>query len=357
MRHDRITSLLFSAVRIVRRRLSPVSRYLTRYLLQKGRHLNPGLQYYLRVVAEADLVIVSGMGGLTDAFAGYAHGLLDTLNLALQWGIPTAMLGQGIGPLRDPELLTRSKEILPHIRLFSLREGRAGPILLKSVGVFPERIIVTGDDAIEAAYQLRAEQLGDGLGLNLRAADYSQVDLSLIECIRPVIQDFAARNDAPLLPIPISRVSGEEDAVPIQQLMTGYPKVIGLHDDFNTQTNVIRQILHCRVVVTGSYHAAVFALATGIPAVCLAKSEYYVDKFLGLAELFPTGCQVVLVNDPHLSLKLQNAIQRMWESAEQVRPSLLKAAEEQIQLSHTAYQRLYNIAYPKLWHKEHEWPC
>ena len=43
----------------------------------------------------------------------------------------------------------------------------------------------------------------------------------------------------------------------------------------------------CRAIVTGSYHAAVFSLALGVPAVCLTKSPYYHAKFGGLPALFP----------------------------------------------------------------------
>ena len=46
---------------------------------------------------------------------------------------------------------------------------------------------------------------------------------------------------------------------------------------------VIERVGECRVVVTGSYHGAVFALAQGIPVVALVKSPYYVNKMAGLA--------------------------------------------------------------------------
>jgi colanic acid/amylovoran biosynthesis protein len=347
MNHDRLTRYLFGFVRKFRHPLPLITEYIIQHLLRKSEHLSKELQHYSKAVAEADLVVVSGMGGITDIFLMFAHGILDTVNLALQWGVSTAMLGQGIGPIKNPELISQTKEVLPHVSLFALRESRAGPLLLKSLGVSPEHVMVTGDDTIESAYQLRSEHLGNGLGVNLRAANYSQVDQLLIERIRPVIWDFATLNDAPLIPVPISRVSGEEDIVTIQHLVAGYQNVIGLEEDFSTPAKVIKQILHCRVVVTGSYHAAVFALAMGIPAVCLAKSEYYTDKFLGLAELFSTGCQVVLLDDLEMPAKLQDAIERMWKSAEQVRPILLKAAENQIELSHAAYQRLCKIVGPK----------
>jgi colanic acid/amylovoran biosynthesis protein len=344
LERDGLTKYSCRFVRTFRQRVPLLARHVMARILSQSTSLSKERQHYLRAVAEADLVVVSGMGGLTDSFLTYAHGLLDTLGLAIYLGVPTAMFGQGMGPIKDPQLVSHTSEILPYVTLFSLREGRAGPPLLRSLGVPAERVLVTGDDAIEAAYRWRPKDLGDGLGLNLRAADYSQVDQIHIENIRPVIQNFATSRNAPIVPIPISRVSGEEDMVTIRQLVTGYQHVIGIDGEFDTQEEVLRQVLRCRVVVTGSYHAAVFALGMGIPAVGLAKSEYYVDKFLGLAELFTRGCQVVLLDDPQMRARLQAAIETLWESADSVRPELLTAAEHQIELGHAAYQRLWKIA-------------
>ena len=36
--------------------------------------------------------------------------------------------------------------------------------------------MTTGDDAIEIAHHLHLDRLGEGLGINLRAAQYSGVD-------------------------------------------------------------------------------------------------------------------------------------------------------------------------------------
>jgi polysaccharide pyruvyl transferase WcaK-like protein len=58
-------------------------------------------------------------------------------------------------------------------------------------------------------------------------------------------------------------------------------------------------VSRCRVVVTGSYHAGVFALAQGIPVVATAASRYYHDKFSGLADLFGGGGDIVDVGSPN----------------------------------------------------------
>jgi len=106
---------------------------------------------------------------------------------------------------------------------------------------------------------------------------------------------------------------------------------------------VIEQIQRCRVLVTGSYHAAVFALAQGTPVVCLANSAYYSDKFLGLLEQFRGGGVVISLHESLLGTRVRDTVMKTWASAEQVRPQLLASAKEQIQLSQAAYQRLHDI--------------
>jgi hypothetical protein len=81
----------------------------------------------------------------------------------------------------------------------------------------------------------------------------------------------------------------------------------------------------------------------GIPAVGLASSAYYEDKFLGLADQFGPACRVVLLHDPDLPTRLRCMIDEAWRCAEQTRLPLLAAAAKQVELSKIAYRRLYEI--------------
>jgi colanic acid/amylovoran biosynthesis protein len=107
---------------------------------------------------------------------------------------------------------------------------------------------------------------------------------------------------------------------------------------------VIKQVALCRVVVTGAYHAAVFALAQGIPVVGLAKSTYFVNKLLGLEDQFGEGCQTVFLNEPDLPRRLYNAIEIAWISADRNRGKLQTAAIRQIELSRRSYERIQDLA-------------
>jgi colanic acid/amylovoran biosynthesis protein len=298
------------------------------------------LREFTKAVANADLVIVTGMGGIADAFPEYATNLLETLALAVRCRRYVAMVGQGFGPLHIPKLVARARIVLPHIDFIGLREDRAGLPLLQSLGVASDRVMTTGDDAIEMAYRLRPNSLGDGLGINLRMADYSGVDKSMLEPLSQVLRDATRAHRAPVVPLPISRVPGEADIETIRYLTDVYDESFSDGPPLGALDAVIRQVQKCRLVITGSYHAGVFALANGIPTIGLAKSTYYIDKFMGLSALFAPGCETVLLENRDFAQHLKDAITRLWNAAERFRPTLLADAARQIELGHEAYKRI-----------------
>ena len=110
---------------------------------------------------------------------------------------------------------------------------------------------------------------------------------------------------------------------------------------------LIKQVACCRILVTGAYHAAVFALAQGIPVVCLTNSRYYLSKFQGLEDLFGVGCATVMLSEPDLPGKLVAAIESTWNSAEVVRLPLLHSALRQVERSRGAYQQIKGLIRPE----------
>jgi polysaccharide pyruvyl transferase WcaK-like protein len=299
------------------------------------------------LIRHADLVVASGGGYMNDLFAYNAYMILEMLDTAHKFDIPNALLGQGLGPIKQGPFYNRCLAVLPKLNMIAIRESVAAPPLLKSLCVASEKVIATGDDAVELAYQARKPVFGDGIGVNLRMMAYAMADESILCQVREVLHKSASKYQAPLIPAPISMSKNERDWETISRLIEGP----GVHSDggrhLKTPKQVIEQVGQCRIVVTGSYHAAVFALAQGIPAVCLAKSNYYFEKFGGLLEQFGTGCTIVSM-DGDLTISLEEAIDKAWASAETVRPLLLAAAEHQINVGWNAYERLMKRAEAKL---------
>jgi colanic acid/amylovoran biosynthesis protein len=296
------------------------------------------LDLFLDWAGGADLVVVVGAGLLTDEFALAALTVLELLEWTAARGAATAMMAQGIGPLSDPSLRAAAGRVLPRVGLICLREERAGGPILRSLGVPEDRVVTTGDDAIELAFAARCPvPSGSALGLSLRVARYSKVDEDQVETVGSVLGRLGDAHGAEIVPLPISGYVNERDAEVIA-------RAIG-HDAGAvrapvTPADVIERIHQCRVVVTGSYHAAVFALAQGIPAVGLAGSEYYVDKFLGLADQFDGHCSTVLLDAPDLALRLEEAVTDAWSSADELAPKLVAAAERQLRNAAIAMDRL-----------------
>jgi colanic acid/amylovoran biosynthesis protein len=291
---------------------------------------------FAEALFNSDLLAMSGCGLITDAFSFNAIRFLDVLAAAERGGIPTVMLGQGLGPIRDEKLFRRAGEVLPRVGAIFIRERHASLDLLKQLRVPEAKIFITGDDTVECAFHQNRPTPGNRIGVNLRVADYSALDGKILETVRATLAEKARQHQTTLAGIPILRFGTASDLQTLRQLIgdenTG--------DNLATPLEVIRRVSDCRVVVAGSYHAGVFALAQGIPVVGIIRSAYYRDKFQGLAGEFGAGCVVLRADDAEFSRQLSAAIDELWERAAELKPQLLSAAERQIKTAQSVYARL-----------------
>ncbi|WP_433755133.1 polysaccharide pyruvyl transferase family protein [Nocardia sp. CA-135398] len=305
----------------------------------------PELEFPVEIpaaVEQASLVLAIGGGYLTDVDRYQAHRTLDLLEYASARAIPTALIGQGMGPMRDPYLVRRAEEVLPKVDFVALREGRRGPGLLDTFGVESDRVLVTGDDAVEFAYRSRNARIGTEIGVCLRVADYAQVSPEAQGIVGKVMRTRAAELDAGLVPLIISEYASE-DRLSTLPLLAGADKALPPVGRAGTPADVARQVGRCRVLVTSAYHLAVFALSQGIPAVGITASEYYDDKFHGLAQMFGTGLRVVHLNDPELEQELTVALDELWDDAPALRDPLQQRAVEQIDAGRSGLARVFGL--------------
>jgi polysaccharide pyruvyl transferase WcaK-like protein len=314
-----------------------------RLSIREGNRRSSDFNAFLKALKSTDLLIVCGAGGFADSCRQWNLSILATIEAATRRGIPVAMFGQGMGPLNDPMVLSRARDVLPGVSLITLRGSSGGLALLESLGIAPAGVMTTGDEAVELAHDARIKEPGNGVGINLRVASYADTGADIIDGVASVLQDFARRHQAPLLPLPIAFHEFANDRLTIRKLLAGFDDESDGGLSLNTPLMLIKQTGRCRIVVTGAYHAAVFALAQGIPVVCLANSPYYLAKFRGLEDLFGLGCTIVTSNDPDFSDKLATAIENAWTSADSVRLPLLQSAVLQIESSRRAYQRLQEL--------------
>jgi colanic acid/amylovoran biosynthesis protein len=239
--------------------------------------------------------------------------------------------------------------VLPRATLIGVRESQASVPLLKALGVSAARIVVTGDDAVELAYSaMRSRSSASrepGIGVNVRVAPYARVAHDVLTSLRDALTGAARAHRARLIPIPIAHHGGRMDIETLRDLLSGADAADARDGGANivTPRMAIDRIGECRVMVTGSYHGAVFALAQGIPVVALAKSPYYVDKMSGVADQFGGGCEIVRLDAADFAPSVRTAIDRAWADADRVRDPLLAAAADQIRRGRAAYARLREL--------------
>jgi polysaccharide pyruvyl transferase WcaK-like protein len=291
----------------------------------------------------ASLVMAMGGGYFTDVDPDQAHRTLTLLEHAIDRGIPTAMVGQGLGPVDDPALLARAARILPRVDVIALREGLRGPDLLSGLGVPSDRVTVTGDDAIELAYAVRTAAPGRDVGVCLRVAEYSPVAGRTKDSVGRAVRDFAGRVGAGLVPLIISEYLSEDRRSTLP-LVEGFANTVPPLGRQVTPHEVARRVSRCRVLVTGAYHLGVFALSQGIPVVGLSSSRYYDDKLRGLDAMFGgDGLRLVRLDEPDLDGRLDIAIREAWEAAPGLRQPRRDRAEAQIAASSAAFARIFDL--------------
>jgi colanic acid/amylovoran biosynthesis protein len=341
-RRPRSVAVALGVCRWIKRRQPWLTHAVACAALHSARRSSKLLHQYLHAVRTADLVVLSGGGRLNDAFKVESLIRLETLELAQQSGAATALLGQALGPMQDPVLRARAARVLPRVDLIALRESPGSTALLDALRVRPRELIVTGDDAVVLAYQAHRPQLGTALGVNVRVASCCGIDATHVERIRTAARKAAGSVGAALLPITISRHPGAGDEHCAWQPQRARA-LATFTPDTASPKHALDVLQHCRVVVVGSYHAAVFALSMGVPTVIVAASESYAQTLRGLAHQFGVGCQVESASHPDLVERLQTAIECAWDCAPGTRGALLAAARDQIVAGEAAYERLFEL--------------
>lgn len=325
-------------------------------LISRGRTRSPNggstreSHGVLDAVRQADLVVSAGGGFINDLFWWHGAGVLSVLAMAQRLGVPTAMFGQGIGPLTHPVLTRLATRVMPRLHVIGVRESLTSVPLLRMHGVEQQRIAITGDDALYLATPAVRPATGTAIGLNIRVAYYSKLDKSVAERANAVVSKFAREHGATVLglpvarykvALPVSRYNSDSDLDAMRLSSTTGSDGSDLHEfaDISTTEEFAERAARCRVVVTGCYHAAVFGLAAGAPAICISNSRYYDLKFEGLADQFPDGCYLVHPG-PGFERELRETIERAWAADEARRDSVHAAARAQVAEADRAYARL-----------------
>jgi polysaccharide pyruvyl transferase WcaK-like protein len=280
----------------------------------------------------AKALVLSGQGVLTDAFSHEAIWRLELLDKAHELGKRTALFSQGLGVVRNSRLASAMRQVLPKMDLIVVRNARDAGVLRTSYGCKGDQLRIGGDDGLAYPDRVANPARSEAVGVSIRLADYAGIQQPFDprwEGLKYKIAHAAEMLGASLLPVPVE--VGDLKVVEKSFGLNPEPDYSGEIDE------LIRSISECRLVVTGSYHSAVFALAMGIPAICLVFSDYYAAKFEGLAEQYPVGC---LTFDPR-TMELdafETFVKSTWMLAKSMSGGIASTSRSLVALNHAHYR-------------------
>ena len=313
-----------------------------RFRLHDGEGRGPKVDSFVRGLQQCDLVVIAGCGGFADSCRAWNLYALGLIEAGLAYGKKVALFGQGLGPLMDREVLGRMREVLPRVSMFASRGTEGAEAIAAQLGIPKSAFVTTGDDALEPAYRSRLESPGNGIGVNLRIAAYSGISEFHADAIGATLRDFARSQNAELIPLPIALHRNADDRKSIGRLLgesTNSDAMSGL----DSPEAVYSETARCRVVVTGAYHAAVFALAQGIPTVCICAADYYMAKFEGLRALFEDSCVVIDIQQEDSMTLVTRSLASTYMLSCTQRDELQRKAWTQIKAGRAAYRRVGDL--------------
>jgi len=298
----------------------------------------------LAAVDGCDLLLLAGGGYITDVFPHNTSQAFRLIHRAQQRAAPVVMVGQGIGPIESRTLRYHARRLLPGVAAIRLREAVRSVPTLQSLGVPPDRWRVTGDDAIELAAQpldpQEPAEPPNALGLNLRDSSYTRVDEQERQRLREGIDRVSRQHSLWPLPLPVALNAEYHDLASVQRVIRFDQAALDLARGVDMPIDLVRLVARCRLVITGSYHAGVFALCRGVPVIGLSKSAYYDAKFDGLIGQFGPACRVVRLDEADLSSRLQATADELIASAPSLRAGLSERVASQVQSSRQVWDEL-----------------
>ncbi|PZH17565.1 hypothetical protein C1I97_04955 [Streptomyces sp. NTH33] len=252
-----------------------------------------------QLLAETDLVIATG-GDLHTSDYGVSTPYLRALTAAQQRDIPTAMIGQSIGPFDDPTDAEAWVTVAARCRLLTVRESISHGYLVDGLGLPEHRVRLSSDPAFllptatgertsavlrplgltpEDSYVCLIPSQGitrfSGLGEAQHAAALTRLATALVRTRKmPVVlvphcHDSRRHNDDRILAARIAEAAG------MPQVMT-LPGALTVCDYKGV-------LSHAELVISERLHAAIGALSSGVPAIAIGHSH----KFNGvLAETY-----------------------------------------------------------------------
>ena len=324
-------------VRLMHR--NPLNRIWIRLVCRYLRQRPADVVRFLSMLRSVDFLIYTGGGYFNDEFRAYMHELVSVGEVIQHLGKPVVAFGQGIGPLstalaaRPVEELLRKAAAVGTREDISFRwlEARRNPQTLSAS---------TGDDVLLDPDLPLPPPLGSRLGVNVRLSHYSGIMAAELGFLRLAVANFLQEKNLPAVQsIPIKDTDQESTRLVLGSLP--------LQECPAEKRTVLERIAACRVLVTGSYHAAVFAYALGVTVIGVAANAYYLQKLKGVAERFRTPPLIFTPSRSagveHDAADLGRLLHTAWKAAPEIRAHLLEARLEQASTNRAFKRAVFNL--------------
>jgi polysaccharide pyruvyl transferase WcaK-like protein len=276
--------------------------------------------YWRDRVEKMDLVVASGGSWFSGLFKNQAEDVLDGLAAALLAERPTAIAGAAFEPLADTRLEAKARHVLKDVTALWVRD-LASARFLAGLGVPWSRIVCHADPALRICRAVRDCEPRDVLGINLRNSQhYNPMTEGIRQTLRQSLGEFLVENPAEVRALPVSlHGPADEEAVSETWPQTTLTRLSSVED-------LLAHVSDCRVVVSGSHHAAVFALGLGVPVLMVGASAHYLRKLRSLEPFFGSAARVVDLAASSASAEIGAALGELWQTPAWKRADLRRVA-------------------------------
>jgi polysaccharide pyruvyl transferase WcaK-like protein len=242
----------------------------------------------------SDVLFLSGGGYLTGMTLSRLWDNMLLIRLAHVLGVPTIMSGQTIGIFKDRISRALAQWGLKKAELIYLRDAVDSPRDLAEIGIPPEKISTTFDDALffEAAPEAEIEALLNGCGIDSerpylvvnahywrqKPDDSRNIMRSLATILDRIHVDLGLQ----VVFVPMHKT--DEEA--LREVAEGMREIHFLPDHGFDPAMTVGIIQRAELCLTMKHHPIIFAMAGGVPTLSMAFDNYYWHKNQGAQKLF-----------------------------------------------------------------------
>ena len=279
---------------------------------------SPALGKVLDEVRRASILTICGGGTLTSRYGALLRLRSLLAGYALARDVPVVVTGQQIGPFLSEQDESILGHWLPRAQRVGVRDPDISVQLGFRAGVPADRLVVTGDDALDlvpmspASLPQRCFGVRPCVGLSLHLpgnrAERSQRLVEMALSLAPWLRSL----DADILWLPHLRSSVPHRCdVQLARDLTEATGLVGrlvVADSPDYRDRHIKYLTGlCDFVVSTRYHGVVFALTSGVPVVGVSQDDDTEAKIKGLYAYFGLDWAVPQIRDPGMTSLISEA--------------------------------------------------